>query len=234
MTIRCSQGHENPDNAAFCNECGESLPTVQVSSLGEEPTVPAAGPVPAPDQDITTQAAPPPASPATEVPAAPSTGGVAGDQEATVGAPPSPTASDQEATVAMPGSMPASDQQAIMAPPPPPPPVPAPAQPRLIVEGHNATFDLTGKTTVVVGREDAPSNSFPDWDLTPYGAEEGGVSRLHARLTQSGEHWTIEDLDSTNHTFINHKRIPPKTPTPLNDGDEVRLGRVVLHFKITA
>jgi pSer/pThr/pTyr-binding forkhead associated (FHA) protein len=108
------------------------------------------------------------------------------------------------------------------------------AQPRLTVEGTTTTFDLAGKATVVLGREDAPSNSFPDIDLTPYGAEEGGVSRLHARLILSGNDWAIEDLESTNFTFVNRKRIAPKTPTPLNDGDEIRLGRVGLRFKTLA
>jgi pSer/pThr/pTyr-binding forkhead associated (FHA) protein len=103
-----------------------------------------------------------------------------------------------------------------------------------MVEGTTTTFDLAGKAALVVGREDAPSNSFPDIDLTPYGAEEGGVSRLHARLTLSGEDWAIEDLESTNFTFVNRKRIAPKTPTPLSDGDEIRLGRVGLRFKTTA
>ncbi len=102
------------------------------------------------------------------------------------------------------------------------------------MESSGATFDLVGKAVVVIGREDVPSNSFPDWDLTPYGAEDGGVSRLHAKLTASGDTWSIEDLESTNFTFINRKRIPAKTPTPLNDGDEIRLGRVGLLFKTTA
>jgi pSer/pThr/pTyr-binding forkhead associated (FHA) protein len=111
---------------------------------------------------------------------------------------------------------------------------PVAAQPRLLVEGTTMAFDLAGKPSVVVGREDIPSNSFPDIDLTPYGAEEGGVSRLHARIAQSGDTWTIEDLESTNFTFVNHKRIAPKTPISLNDGDEIRLGRVGLRFKTTA
>jgi pSer/pThr/pTyr-binding forkhead associated (FHA) protein len=99
-----------------------------------------------------------------------------------------------------------------------------------VVQKSGAAFDLAGKSSALVGREDAPSNSFPDIDLTPFGAEEGGVSRLHARLSQSGDQWSIEDLESTNFTFVNGKRIQPKTPTPLNDGAEIRLGRVALRF----
>lgn len=52
------------------------------------------------------------------------------------------------------------------------------------------------------------------------------VSRLHCRLiaTPSGE-LEIEDLKSTNGTFVNDRRV---TRTPLSAGDRVRVGRVVL------
>src|SRR5262249_44656711 len=138
---------------------------------------------------------------------------------ATAAAPSVPAAPEEEATVAAPSppaATPAPAPEATPAPAPAatpaPTPVAAPAHPHLIVEGNEATFDLSGKAAVVIGREDAPSNSFPDWDLTPYGAEDGGVSRLHARLTSSGDIWSIEDLESTNFTFINRKRIPARTP----------------------
>jgi pSer/pThr/pTyr-binding forkhead associated (FHA) protein len=104
------------------------------------------------------------------------------------------------------------------------------AVPRLVVQKSGSAFDLAGKTSVLIGREDAPSNSFPDIDLTPYGAEENGVSRLHARLSESGGQWMIEDLESTNFTFVGGRRIQPKTPTPLSDGAEIRLGRLSLRF----
>src|SRR5512140_3570810 len=52
------------------------------------------------------------------------------------------------------------------------------------------------------------------------------VSRLHCRLTAttSGE-LEIEDLKSTNGTFVNDRRV---TRTPLSSGDRVRIGRVEL------
>lgn len=52
------------------------------------------------------------------------------------------------------------------------------------------------------------------------------VSRLHCRFTakNNGE-LEIEDLRSTNGTFVNDKRV---TRTPLAAGDLVRVGRVVL------
>jgi pSer/pThr/pTyr-binding forkhead associated (FHA) protein len=102
---------------------------------------------------------------------------------------------------------------------------------RLLVEADNQEFDLSGKDNVMIGREDAASNIYPDIDLTPHGGEEGGVSRRHARIFLDNGQYMIEDQDSTNFTFVNRQRLAAKTPTPLHDNDEVRLGRVLLRFK---
>lgn len=110
-------------------------------------------------------------------------------------------------------------------------PYAAPATaPKLTVEADGATFDLGGKSEWMIGREDAVSNIFPDIDLTPHGGEEGGVSRLHAKVYVQGPQYLLEDQNSTNFTFINRQKLAPKTPTPINNGDEIKLGRVVMRF----
>ncbi len=83
---------------------------------------------------------------------------------------------------------------------------------------------------VIAGREDPVSNVFPEVNLDPYGGDEGGVSRRHAKFTLRGTQWTIEDMGSTNFTFVNKQRLQPHQPRPLNNGDEIRLGRVTLTF----
>lgn len=52
------------------------------------------------------------------------------------------------------------------------------------------------------------------------------VSRRHARLIRQGEMYFIEDLGSSNGTFVNGKGIPGKVP--LNPGDRIRLGQVIV------
>ncbi len=99
-----------------------------------------------------------------------------------------------------------------------------------MVAGSGAQFDLTGKTEVLIGREDPISGIFPQIDLTPHGGEAGGVSRRHARIALRGGQWVIEDLNSRNFTFVNNQRINPGVPQVLNNGDQIRLGRVVLAF----
>ncbi len=108
---------------------------------------------------------------------------------------------------------------------------PAGLQARLIVEADNQEFDLSGKDNILIGREDAVSNIYPDVDLTEHGGEDGGVSRLHARIFVENGVYMLEDENSTNFTFLNRQRLAPKTPTELHDNDEVRLGRVLLRFK---
>jgi len=110
---------------------------------------------------------------------------------------------------------------------------PAGLHARLIVEADNQEFDLSGKDNIMIGREDAVSNIFPDVDLTPHGGEEGGVSRLHARIFIENGQYMLEDENSTNFTFLNRQRLTGKTPTPLHDNDEIKLGRVLLRFKTT-
>jgi DNA-binding winged helix-turn-helix (wHTH) protein len=56
------------------------------------------------------------------------------------------------------------------------------------------------------------------------------VSRRHARLTVARGAATIEDLDSTNGTYVNGTRI--STPTPLVPGDEFAVGSEVLRVRL--
>ena len=55
------------------------------------------------------------------------------------------------------------------------------------------------------------------------------VSRRHARIRVEGDAATIEDLGSKNGTFVNDRRI--EAPSPLAEGDEIRLGSFRLKFR---
>lgn len=60
--------------------------------------------------------------------------------------------------------------------------------------------------------------------------DASGVSRHHARIRLSGGAATVEDLGSKNGTFLRGQRIT--SPLPIADGDQIRLGSVVLTFRI--
>lgn len=115
--------------------------------------------------------------------------------------------------------------------PAPPPPAPAPAGPRLVVVVSGAEIPLPAGEEILIGREDPVSGVYPDVDMTPHEGEEGGISRRHARLIMEGGNYFVEDLDSTNFTFVNKQKVAPKTRQAVNDGDEIRFGRVATVLK---
>lgn len=134
------------------------------------------------------------------------------------------------------------------APPPPPPPAQQPWQapqppqpqqwqptavmtPRLVVQETNTPLNLPdGKSELLIGREDPVSGHFPEIDLGPNRGEELGVSRSHAKLTIQGNQCFLEDLQSVNFTHVNKQRLNPGTRQPLNNGDELRFGKLVVMF----
>jgi hypothetical protein len=219
MPVYCSLHHENPDGSAFCDECGEPLAAAAPAAAASAVSVAAA---PAPT-----------AAPAPGGVACPSCGSINAPGEAfcsncgvsLIGVPNAAASPASSAIVAAP------DVSAAPAPAPAPAEAPAALSARLIVEADNQEFDISGKDTILIGREDAVSNIYPDVDLTPHGGEEGGVSRMHARIFVENGQYMLEDENSTNFTFLNRQRLSGKTPTPLHDNDEIRLGRVLLRFK---
>jgi pSer/pThr/pTyr-binding forkhead associated (FHA) protein len=97
------------------------------------------------------------------------------------------------------------------------------------VDGNK--LELPAKEEVVIGREDPVSEVFPDLDLTDLGGAEGGVSRKHAVIHRAGSGYTIEDMGSTNGTYINKKRIQPHAPQTIKPGDEVRFGKLAFSLQ---
>ena len=59
--------------------------------------------------------------------------------------------------------------------------------------------------------------------------ESPTVSRHHARIRITGPDATIEDLGSKNGTFLRGDRLA--VLSPLTDGDEIRLGSVLVKFR---
>ncbi len=55
------------------------------------------------------------------------------------------------------------------------------------------------------------------------------VSTRHARIAASGDQWFVEDLGSTNGTYVGTARITQ--PTTLTLGTQVRIGKTVLELR---
>lgn len=85
-------------------------------------------------------------------------------------------------------------------------------------------------TESMIGRWDADGGIFPDIDLDQ-DDPEAKVSRRHARIEFLNNQFMIEDLGSTNGTFVNRgPRLAPGAKQPLNNGDEIIVGKTFLKF----
>ena len=62
---------------------------------------------------------------------------------------------------------------------------------------------------------------------------EAKVSRRHARILHQSGQYLLEDLGSTNGTFINRgRRLLPGSRHALSNGDEIIVGKTFLKFVI--
>lgn len=100
------------------------------------------------------------------------------------------------------------------------PRAPMPARPlaQLVDVVTGDTYDVTGPRSVI-GRERASADVV---------LRDPNVSRRHAELTFTGSDWSIEDLNSTNGTLVNNRRI---SRCPLRNGDVLTFGLSTFEFR---
>jgi pSer/pThr/pTyr-binding forkhead associated (FHA) protein len=98
------------------------------------------------------------------------------------------------------------------------------------VHGTNTTLSVIPKGDVVIGRKDNASTLTPEVDLAPFAAYQMGVSRQHAVIRLENDLLNLYDLDSRNGTYVNAKKALPNQPLKLHDGDEIRLGKMILRI----
>src|SRR5436309_10374009 len=111
-----------------------------------------------------------------------------------------------------------------------------PAKPhaRLVIEKGRSSGKqfMLSDLEAHIGRWDADGGIFPDVDLDT-DDPEAKVSRRHARISLREGQYAIEDLGSTNGTFVNRgRRLKPGDQHPLKDGDEIIVGKTFLRFRI--
>jgi ribosomal protein L37E len=109
----------------------------------------------------------------------------------------------------------------------------------LATEQKPITFEIDGQRltlsiseTITVGRlSGIASDIAPDVDLSSFNAGELGVSRQHIRLRRRGTLIYVADLDSTNGTLLNGRRLIPEGERLIRSGDELRLGHLKIRVK---
>ena len=103
-----------------------------------------------------------------------------------------------------------------------------PTRLRVLVLNTGRLTDWVEEEVIHVGRLDRSAGVFPELDLETDGGHNAGVSRRHVRILRQPDGYYVEDLGSINGTFLNRRRLSPGTPAELKDGDELRLGNIVL------
>ncbi|WP_262347436.1 FHA domain-containing protein [Nocardioides dongxiaopingii] len=89
-------------------------------------------------------------------------------------------------------------------------PLPSPGLPVVVALRH---------TSVLIGRASRSRGIAPDLDL----GTDTGISRRHAQLTTDGTRWFVEDLGSSNGTYVGGALgVLPTTPVTVGAKVEVR------------
>ena len=230
----------NPADNVACEVCGAELS----GASGASASAPDATVATAPSSDnaalgdgggslpvapIPADVASPDAGALSQSPAPINTGAVA--DASTVSTPPTPPLPDVSmptAPVAPPATQVTPSDPAAVAP------LPAgdlaPGKLKLVVEQGQtvgAQFVL-GDAEMLVGREDTDEDIYPDIDLSDQDA--GYVHRRHATLRFDNGNLSVEHLGGSNKTRINNKPIPDNQPQPLQVGDKVSFGKVVMRL----
>jgi hypothetical protein len=83
---------------------------------------------------------------------------------------------------------------------------------------------------IIFGRSDPDTGYQPGIDLLHYDGLKKGISRRHALLTLEGKRLLIQDLRSSNGTYINDTLLDPMEIHQLRDGDTLRFGTLELQL----
>jgi len=102
-----------------------------------------------------------------------------------------------------------------------------PGQLALLISGAPQAVILEGRAEYVLGRE-GQEQVVPDVNLNAYGAREKGVSRVHAALRRDHRQVLLIDLGSTNGTRLNGQTVTAHQAVKVENGDEIRLGKLML------
>ena len=101
----------------------------------------------------------------------------------------------------------------------------------LQVENDETPILVQMRREVILGRVTETEDDERTYiNLLPYGADEAGVSRRHARLLREDQAVYVMDLNSTNGTHVNGDPLQPGVEKRLRDGDELLLGRLKLYI----
>ncbi len=79
---------------------------------------------------------------------------------------------------------------------------------------------------LILGRADPMSSLQPTIDLNKFGGKASGTSRTHAAIHRESGEWFIQDLASSNGTWVNGERLAPFTAHQLQGTSQLMLANL--------
>ncbi len=105
------------------------------------------------------------------------------------------------------------------------------ASQHLFCEATGEKLFLSAGAESTIGRRDPVTGIDPDIDLTPVDHQRS-TSRRHAKIhRRGGRYYLIEEIGTTNGTFIGETRLRTGAPLEIEHGDRLRFGLVPLVFR---
>ncbi|GAA5150644.1 hypothetical protein GCM10023340_28160 [Nocardioides marinquilinus] len=204
-TVCPSCSTANPADALFCENCGYDFTT---GAMPRPPT-PVMPPPSAPPGPSASPGSPPSGTPSSVPPPTPATGATSPSPAATT-PPPVPASANPSPALAEPWVAEVwidpdwyADQQSTDR-------LPSPGLPTVVP---------LRQSSLLIGRASRSRGILPDLDL----GSDPGISRRHAQLTGDGTRWFVEDLGSSNGTYVGGALgVLPRAPVPQGQRVEVR------------
>lgn len=100
----------------------------------------------------------------------------------------------------------------------------------VIIPSSGREVSMAVLKEVQIGRADPGHAYYPELDLTQEKGIENGVSRLHASIQKTNRGVVLIDRGSTNGTLLNKRRLTADMPYPVQDGDEIRFGKLLVQI----
>jgi hypothetical protein len=97
----------------------------------------------------------------------------------------------------------------------------------LLIPGYSDPIVLEQTADISLGRA-MPNEMPPTVDFTRFEGGLLGVSRRHALIRSREDGCFVQDLNSTNGTWLNENKLAPFQFYPLRGGDQLRLGNLIV------
>ncbi len=100
----------------------------------------------------------------------------------------------------------------------------------LLADSGLRRIELRNDTSYLLGRFNSAKPRTNHIDLSPFGAQERGVSRIHAQIHMEDDILYITDMDSTNGTYLDGVKLLPNQQHRIRQKSDIMLGR--LHIQV--